>query len=333
MVIFKRKKDKPQMKTTKKKWIEYRLAKRVLVGAFSVFVLLFVSAFVRMTLVSQSVVSLQEQIKQLGEKNSLTDEQGEHALDERALHFFLSDFLDFYLPFPKGSEALKAREEALKPFYAKGVTHHALPVSVTREKKNYSLVGIQKKDNHYIALYWVYYTVSEPVEKEVKRQDKTEKTVEYVQTDVSNYLSIPFVTQEGKFVVVSEPYASARPQYHLENYNVSALTRSESERVSDVETVTGINMFLTQFFKKFVTGDIEELKYMMSEPWGLDGRLTFDTIEKIDVYKGGADDRLDVLVKPIFKDKGTSWTQRSKMKMIVRQKDGKYMVESLDYVN
>ncbi|MBF0780671.1 MULTISPECIES: conjugal transfer protein [unclassified Granulicatella] len=314
-------------KERSKKVIDYVLAKRVVRGVSVGFVLVFVGVFIRMLVITQQVLHLQQDIKTLTEQQQAVEKVSD--IDHRALQFFMSDFLDIYVNVPKDSEAIKTREQQLKPFYAVGVNQSPL-THATREKKNYSFVGLKREKERYVAIFWVHYVVSEPVEKEKTEQDKVIKTVELKQTEVSNYVAIPFVYEYDKFVIVSEPYPTSRPEYTLSGHVVQTLKLSDSDRV-DTQEVKGVHAFLEQFFKKFVVGNRDELKYMMSEPFGLDGRLTFFKIEKLDVYTHGQGE-LQALVKVGFKDMG-GFVFQTHFSVVLTHQDGKYVIRDIQYIN
>lgn len=321
----------PQRKP--KKILSYKKVQRFILGFSAFFILFFIVGTIRVFMVSNNISSLHKQIKVLNEKVEHLQMNKNDVIDDKLFNFFMGDFLKQYFTLSKDSEALKSRNQALLKYYAKGVEQSKIDNVGTREFKSSTLISLQKDKDAYKAIYQVVYYIGEIKEKERKKEDgNIEKYADYEPKEIVNYIVVPFNVNAGQFSIIQEPYFVAKPSVFYTN-EVKSLFNLNGQRINDVSIEKELTIFLNTFFPKYFLGNIEDLKYMMLEPVGLDNRFNFTKIDQVEFIKGADENSYQALVKVIFTEKGTTFKYGYKLDLMIVKKDSKYMIQSLKFVN
>lgn len=328
----KEKELKVPKRQSKKIW-SYQGVKRLLMGIVSFFLLLVVIGVIRLFVATETIVGLQDKVVELEKQVKVLTEDERISIDDKAFNFFMGDFLKQFITVGSGFEKVENRKIALKKYYADGVVQSSHQNASTREYKQATFIQLKTDVKPYQAIYQVQYVVSEPVEKTRKLDNgATEKYVENKAKPIVNYLVVPFVSSQGKFSVVSEPYFIAKPNVSL-TQKVDELRQVGTQRV-DEKTEKELNTFLNNFYPKYLNGNVEDLKYFMKEPVGLDNRLTLGKIENAQFTVNDKQaNSYQALVKVTFKDKDTNFTSTFKMVLGMTKENEKYQVSHLEYVN
>ncbi|MBK0036047.1 MULTISPECIES: conjugal transfer protein [unclassified Enterococcus] len=275
-----------------------------LLGLWFVFNIL---SFVRMNGVVAINRDLHKEISQLKKSNL-----NENLLNQdSALDTFLRRFSTNYFNLTNDEQAMENRVNVLNNMSANGLTFEELrlPENQRQWLVNISTWKYQNFNSYGIATYNVTYRFSE--------DDR--------ETSYSVAFNIPVMQDNDQFVVVSEPYISNFDINSLNGNGENLVTDSlRAEQITDRADVEQITGFVEQFLTIYQSGDLEQLKYLMNEPQGLNGEFEI-LLEDLKAFGLKDEPVVDLSVRLKQKDSNISYKQKMKLKLGLR--DQKYFVE------
>lgn len=330
-----KKKEKEKIdKAPKKKEIQTKGVKRVVLGGLVVVLLSGVGAYVKATAVSDHVSKVESSVKLL--KNDVEGDNEKKLLLTPELQSFMDRFVSEYVNIPNDDEQFKKRSETLvKEYYAKGMNEDTTSFSAKRSLKDYTLVSLKYVDGVPVASYQVSYEIENPVTKTVEEKHKdskgkmvtSKKEITATEKSVSEQvLNIPFIEKNQSFCINAYPYFT-EPVTTKANENVLSYDDEKMGKV-DLKTEKEVEKFVEEFMTKYCESSSADMAYMMNDPEGLNGNFSLDQVDS-KIYK--SNDSVVVKVDVSLKDKDTSILQKEQLTLELVKKSDKYYVQKLSH--
>lgn len=251
-----------------------------------------------------------------------------------AIQSFLNPFVDSYINVSDDSEKNEERQKTLQNFmvnsadYSNSFAVEGEGQRILQQKELYSVT--ETTNNTLLAQYKVTYINRTFVEKEVtKKSGKKvikEKIKEPKDEQKTALLNIELVQKENAYAVNSLPYFT--------NLYTLKSTMDKEEKEEDLNNYDGqketeIMAFLHDFLEKYASSTSDDMAYMMKSPEGLGGSLTFDRIDKYELYQKSGNILADVHV--VFLEPDTKINVEEDFTIILTKKDSHYYVEKLEH--
>ncbi|WP_271006521.1 conjugal transfer protein [Listeria seeligeri] len=250
-----------------------------------------------------------------------------------AIQSFLNPFVDSYINVSDDSEKNEERQKTLQNSmvnsadYSNSFAVEGEGQRLLQQKELYSVE--ETTNNMLLAQYKVTYVNRTFVEKEVtKKSGKKvikEKVKEPKDEQKTALLNIELVQKDNAYAVNALPYFT----------NIYSLKATvDKSEANDIESYKGqkeaeIIAFLNDFFTKYATSSSEDMAYMMKSPEGLGGSLTFDRIDKYELYQKSGNILADVHV--VFLEPDTKINVEEDFTINLTKKDSHYYVEKLEH--
>lgn len=313
MKKYKRKeRQKKEQMTKEKKTVNGKVLARFLWVVILVWLVLTVVSFVRMNAVANNNAALQKEVTNLKEST----ENVNLLNQDSSLDLFLKRYVTNYLTLSDHSDQMENRIKILESMSAKDIEYEVQ----TLESGSQSLVSItpfayEFHKNYDLATYNVTYRLT------VDDQEKTYAVA----------INLPVQRKEDKeYLIVAEPY--------LTSFDVNDLSGSgdrldsslrKQEKLSDANDLALIQSFLEQFLTMYQEGNIDQLRYLMADPEGLNNQYEIN-LDRFDAYGTDKEPVLDVFIHLRQKDTSVSYPQQ--MRLNLETKDGKYFVKTFSQV-
>ncbi|EAD3476090.1 conjugal transfer protein [Listeria seeligeri] len=283
-----------------------------------------------------SVGSLLLSLQTTGQSLQTSPEKQEKAssINYPAVQSFLNPFVDSYINVSDDSEKNEERQKTLQNSmvnsadYSNSFAVEGEGQRILQQKELYSVT--ETTNNTLLAQYKVTYINRTFVEKEVtKKSGKKvikEKIKEPKDEQKTALLNIELVQKENAYAVNSLPYFT--------NLYTLKSTMDKEEKEEDLNNYDGqkekeIMAFLNDFLEKYASSSSDDMAYMMKSPEGLGGSLTFDRIDKYELYQKSGNILADVHV--VFLEPDTKINVEEDFTIILTKKDSHYYVEKLEH--
>lgn len=221
---------------------------------------------------------------------------------------FAKNFTTLYINYTEDKE--KERKSNLDNYYLKGLKDNVtFSEKTSRNLSSIRLYSTEKiDDNNYIYKYIINYTIS---------KEDTKKTIQEM-------INISIKLQNESYSISNYPYYSTIPKdISIGDYKEKEINLDkEKEKREDLEN------FTKDFFKKYTTYKLDEIKYLMNNPEIISGKELQD-LPIIDVYKDN--DKYIIYTEVNLKEKELKIVTTEKFTLTVVVKDGKYFVEKLEH--
>ncbi|WP_195958032.1 conjugal transfer protein [Enterococcus gallinarum] len=331
---FKKKEKDTIESIPKKKGIQAKGVKRVVLGGLVLVLFSGVGAYMKAGAVGTHVSSVEKSVNLL--KNNVEESNREKISFTPELESFMDRFVQEYMNIPDNDDAFQARSKSLmENFYAEGLVENEVSFSAKRSLKDATLISLKLVDGVAVASYKVTYEIERPVTKKVEEKQKDKKGKETItmkevteqqKIDASEVVNIPFVSKVGTFCVVAYPYFT---EPVTTKANANALTYDMEKRKGvDQETEQAVQTFVSEFLTKYCESSSSDMAYMMDSPEGLNNHFTLDKVES-KVYQ--ADDGIEVKADVALKDKDTAILQKEQLTLHLVKKSDKYYVKKLSH--
>ncbi|MFS1133355.1 conjugal transfer protein [Enterococcus hirae] len=331
---YKKKENERVDELPKKKAIQMKGVRRIVLGGLIIVLLSGVGAYIKASAVSNHISKVEKSVVQL--KNDIDGSNQNQISFTPELQSFMDCFVDEYMNISNDDEAFKTRAQNLeKNFYADGLKENEVSFSAKRSLKEATLVSLNNIDGVSVASYQVNYEIETPVTKKVEEKHKDSKGKETTTTkevtdtkkiEATQVLNIPFSTKDHAFCVVAYPYFTEPVSTKAKVKSITYDT--EKLKAVDDETDKEVQEFISDFLKKYCESSSADMAYMMDNPEGLNGNFTLDKVES-KVYK--ASDGLLVKADVSLKDKDTAILQKEQLTLHLVKKSDKYYVEKLSH--
>lgn len=265
------------------------------------------------------------------------DANGYDVYRSPKMEIFANQVVDEYMNIPRDSDQKKAREEALKSYYAEGLAVDLTgDVGGYRKLNNKTLYDVQFADDKAILQYRVDYdnVAVQEKEREVekkkgkKKQKVKEKYEEEKKTGRSMLLNVPVKASKGGYAVVSNLYFTPLPDVKTKGVQSETNPLEDESEIQDAQKQQ-IQNWLNDFFKKYADGTTDDLTYMMEKPQALNGQRSFVSLENLKVYASGKNGYI-VKTNAKFQEKDLGIENTESFTMHLSKRDGKYFVEKME---
>lgn len=225
-----------------------------------------------------------------GQKEEVETKENPAASQEAVQ--YAKNFAGAYFTWQRGTnnEGLKERQEALKPYLAKGLDLNAgLSTEGLEWDSNFdraTLVQIEEKGDNkaYITLKveaeFVKQTTTEQPAKDDEKAEKAETKTEEEKKPFHKHFVIPIAYENGTYGVYDLPK-------YTKVQNQTKVTQEDPEGLVEYEGgQQAIKSFLDTFFKSYAQDDQEKLSYMLddnSHVKALEGSMNFTEVKNIEV--------------------------------------------------
>lgn len=331
---FKKKEKEKTESVPKKKGIQTKGVKRVVMGGLVLVLFSGVGAYIKAGAVSNHISKVEKSVVLL--KNDVDGSNQKQITFTPELQSFMARFVDEYMNISNDNEAFKERAQNLeKNFYADGLAENEVSFSAKRSLKEATLDSLKNVDGVSVASYQVNYEIETPVTKKIEEKHKDSKGKETTTTkeitatekvEATQVLNIPFSTKDHAFCVVAYPYftepVTTKAKVKSISYDMEKL------KAVDDKTDKEAQKFVSEFLTKYCESSSGDMAYMMDSPEGLNGNFTLDKVES-KVYQ--ASDGLIVKADVSLKDKDTSILQKEQLTLYLVKKSDKYYVKKLSH--
>lgn len=221
---------------------------------------------------------------------------------------FAKNFVTNYINIQK--DKAEERKNILTNYYLKGLVDNVVNNNnILRNLQSIRLYSSEKIVNEdYLYKYVINYTITE--------NDNTKTKQELI--------SVPLKIVEGNYAVSNSPYFSDVPK----DVSMGEYQEKKIDLEKEVEKKVEIETFIKDFFKKYTTYNLEEMKYLMQTPESISSK-DLGEFKKIEVYK--ENNSYKVYAEVYLVDKDIKLTTLEKFTLNVTTKDSKYFVEKLEH--
>lgn len=221
---------------------------------------------------------------------------------------FAKNFVTNYINIQK--DKAEERKNILTNYYLKGLVDNVVNNNnILRNLQSIRLYSSEKIGNEdYLYKYVINYTI--------KENDNTKTKQELI--------SVPLKIVEGNYAVSNSPYFSDIPK----DVSMGEYQEKKIDLEKEVENKVEIETFIKDFFKKYTTYNLEEMKYLMQTPESISSK-NLGEFKKIEVYK--ENNSYKVYAEVYLVDKDIKLTTLEKFTLNVTTKDSKYFVEKLEH--
>lgn len=185
---------------------------------------------------------------------------------------YMTPFIKEYINLSDKEDQFDKREERLQTYFPFTLRQIAFN-GVKRTYVSSELYDMKEVQDFKLATYKVTYDIYTTVEKERKVKKKVgEKEKEVVEKykdatteTVTRLLNISFQSKDSTFKMVALPYFSEEKDL---NSSVLKSLDKEAENFTHVQEpeVEKINQFINLFLEKYVSGNKEDVMYLMAQP-------------------------------------------------------------------
>ncbi|HIB1912651.1 TPA: conjugal transfer protein, partial [Enterococcus faecium] len=180
-IKFKKKEKEKTEHVPKKKGIQTKGVKRVVMGGLVLVLFSGVGAFIKAGAVSNHISKVEKSVVRL--KNDIDGSNQKQISFTPELQSFMDRFVDEYMNISNDNEAFKERAQSLeKNFYADGLAEDEVSFSAKRSLKEATLVSLKNVDGVSVASYQVNYEIETPVTKKIEEKHKDSKGKETTTT-------------------------------------------------------------------------------------------------------------------------------------------------------
>ncbi|EAG9434176.1 conjugal transfer protein [Listeria monocytogenes] len=329
MRIFKKLKEKVdhvEKKTKPKQIIEKDKRKQTVVITYAIFFcVLFCS-------IGAIVLSLQT----AGKSTEINQQKEIKAKDINypAIQSFLNPFVDNYINVNSSAEKKDERKKRLQSTMVISADYsNSFSIDggegerLLNHKELYSIK--ETKSKTYLVQYKVNYTNRTFTEKEITKTEGTnvikQKVKEPKENQKTALLNIEIVQKEDVYAVNSLPYFT-------DVYNLQATVDKSKEANFDSyqgENEKEIIDFLNDFLKKYAESNSKDMAYMMKEPEGLNNALSYDRMDKYELYQKSGD--IIVVSQLVFLEPDTKINVVEDFEITLTKKDSHYYVEKMEH--
>lgn len=149
----------------------------------------------------------------------------------------------------------------------------------------------------------------------------------------SELITFLVAEKDQKYGVVSYPYTQNVADFKTDGLKKAVNPLEEEEQVSAKER-EGVQKWLADtFFPRFIeTTNLDDVKYMMKDPYFLGGTQKFERIDSLKVYSENETKGLIAKVVVSVKDTVTQLSYKQEYSLsLTKESDGKYYVEKLTH--
>lgn len=320
-----RRKEKVKSLVPKSRQIKLKTAKWVIRLFFSVVFLFSFIAFGRVMTLREELNKVNSTLENVNYQLSLSTQNGTSFFDLRSKERYIEEFLRTYINTSLKSDEQKIRLEKLKRFYVSN-----LEIPKQDIKENYTRVQAMDrvdysvKNGYETFVYHIRFKVSKLVTEE------QEENGQIVQKDIEKFeehtvfFGVDLMTKNNQYNILHLPYVIVNHDYYGSSVDNTIFSGQE---MTDTTVKKDIEQFLSQFFIRYADNRLEDLKYMMSEPFGMGGNYTAKQLSKLKVYEKNNGYTVTVLVD--FNRKGTDLIHTEYFEIDLVKKDNNFMIEAL----
>lgn len=269
-------------------------------------------SFVRMNALMNTNIRLENEISELQENTKNVNLLNQDS----SLDLFLKRYVTNYLSINDNEEQMQNRINILESMSAKDLNYENQKLEVGSQ----SLISItpfayEFHKTYDLATYNVTYRLT------VEEEEKTYTVA----------INIPIQRKDDqKYLVVAEPFITTFDVNDLNGYGdrlESSLRKQE--KISDLNELSSIQSFLEQFLTMYQEGNIDQLRYLMANPEGLNNQYEI-YLDRFDAY--GTSDKPVLEVFILLRQKDTSISYEQHMHLELETREGKYFVETFNQV-
>lgn len=269
-------------------------------------------SFVRMNALMNTNIRLENEIFELQDNTKNVNLLNQDS----SLDLFLKRYVTNYLSINDNEEQMQNRINILESMSAKDLNYE----NQRLETGSQSLISItpfsyEFHEEYDVATYNVTYQLT------VEEEEKTYTVA----------INIPIQRKEDqKYLVVAEPFITTFDVNDLNGFG-DRLDSSlkKQEKISDLNELSSIQSFLEQFLTMYQEGNLDQLRYLMANPEGLNNQYEI-YLDRFDAY--GTSDKPIIEVFILLRQKDTSISYKQQMHLELETRDGKYFVETFNQV-
>lgn len=239
---------------------------------------------------------------------------------------FAEEFTFQYFTWSAGLDGRNERMERLDPYLLDGIdqlggTNHKEDWSSSIDKRNIVLKDIQRVNDEQAR-----YTFK--VKFTLENVNEDEKTL------TEKYITIPvyYDKESDKFAVYSLPSFTYVDEGNLEIEIETKL--NELSSISNGYTRDNLISFMETFFESYTKDGKDKISYILEDEkhqHGLDGTMEFAGISNADIYNADHNNnRFIIIAEVLLKDPETEFEFMNDYFLVVKRKDQRYVVESLN---
>lgn len=253
----------------------------------------------------------------------------EETIDYSLVNRYMNDFVSVYINTGEEAKDGQKRLDNLENYVSYDLVENAenLSIDTSRKLNSYRLVGIEEKEDFYLAHCQVSYTLTL---SNGKVDEKTKKKVPS-KKEIKSDLVVPFQFKDRLISVISRPYfvADKAPLGKTKGLEQSKEI-TEENKVLEKEK-PAITKFLKVFFAKYANSDKKDLELVMKDIELMGGEYEFVKMEdtSMSIYPIG--DEIGVQVSVVFKGKGTSFEHKESFTLKLKQQNNSYFIEEMKH--
>ena len=230
---------------------------------------------------------------------------------------FAQNFIRAYFQWERTDEGIVARQQALAPYLVKGVDVNAGLVTK----------GIQWNST-YVSSQIRDVAIIEPGIGQITFQVKSKLSNGTEEKVLEQFMVVPIAYDGESFGVYELPkYTDIANQT-----TVKAVTDKRLKTASTDET-NEVKAFVETFFKTYVEGEYEQLRYLLvkdSDITGLNAKYTFKEMNEIEVLKNEAETGFIANVKVAIVNPETTVETLMSYQLSINKSEDKFVVKAMD---
>ena len=230
---------------------------------------------------------------------------------------FAQNFIRAYFQWERTDEGIVARQQALAPYLVKGVDVNAGLVTK----------GIQWNST-YVSSQIRDVAIIEPGIGQITFQVKSNLSNGTEEKVLEQFMVVPIAYDGESFGVYELPkYTDIANQT-----TVKAVTDKRLKTASTDET-NEVKAFVETFFKTYVEGEYEQLRYLLvkdSDITGLNAKYTFKEMNEIEVLKNEAETGFIANVKVAIVNPETTVETLMSYQLSINKSEDKFVVKAMD---
>lgn len=253
----------------------------------------------------------------------------EERIDYALVNRYMDNFVSVYINTGEQAKDGQKRLDNLEKYVSYDLVENAenLSIDTSRKLNSYHLVGIEEKEDFYLAHCQVSYTLTQ---SNGKVDEKTKKKVP-VKKEITSDLVVPFLFKDRLLSVISRPYfvADKAPLGKTEGLKQTKEVTEENKELEKDKPV--ITKFLNVFFKKYANSDKKDLELVMQDVELMGGEYEFVKMDDTSMSLYPIDNEIGVQVSVVFKGKGTSFEHKENFTLKLKKQNNSYFIEELKH--
>ncbi|MER1987468.1 MAG: conjugal transfer protein [Solibacillus sp.] len=230
---------------------------------------------------------------------------------------FAQNFIRAYFQWERTDEGIVARQQALAPYLVKGLDVNA---------------GLVTKGIHwnstYISSQIRDVAIIEPGIGQITFQVKSKLSNGTEEKVLEQFMVVPIAYDGESFGVYELPKYT-----DIANQTTVKAVTDKRLKTASTDDSNEVKVFVETFFKTYVEGEYEQLRYLLvkdSDITGLNAKYTFKEVNEIEVLQGEAENSFIANVNIAIVNPTTMLETINSYQLAIKKSEDKFVVKAID---